>query len=140
MAWGAISFVLFMALAPWIASIFNDDPQVTRVIVLYLWLVPISYGLQGVLTLSNAALNVLNKPYQAAALSVFRMFVLYVPLGYLGSYLFGISGIFGAATVANIVAGIAAYLWLRKILAANTPAPTSSMKGMPIAKPAQVDG
>lgn len=138
MAWGAIMFVLLMILAPMMAGLFNDNPQVISVIVMYLWLVPLSYGLQGVLTLSGAALNVLNKPFHAATLSVVRMLVLYVPLGYAGSYFFGVSGIFGAATIANIITGIAAYLWLKKVLSVD--AANISVKGMPLAKPVQADG
>jgi len=49
-----------------------------------------------------------------------RLFVLYVPLVFAGSALFGLQGIFGAAASANDVAGIAAYLWLRRILAGES--------------------
>ena len=43
---------------------------------------------------------------------VLRMFIVYVPLAYIGTRLMGISGIFLAATAANIIAGAAAYFWL----------------------------
>ena len=44
----------------------TDDPAVIAAIVTYLSLVPISYGFQGVLTLSTSALNVLRKPLTLA--------------------------------------------------------------------------
>ncbi|GAB4442832.1 MAG: MATE family efflux transporter [Anaerolineae bacterium] len=128
MAWGAAMFLLFLPLAGPLAAAFSDDPQVVSAIQIYLWLVPISYGFQGMLTLSNSALNVLRKPLHAAALAVTRMFVLYVPLAYLGSMLFGVPGIFAAATVANIAAGAAAYLWLNRVLASGEMAASPAAK------------
>ena len=104
---------------------------------------PISYGLQGLLTLSNTTLNVLNKPLHAALLSVIRIFILYVPLAYAGSALFGVWGIFAAISVANIIAGIAAYLWLKKVLAnVDTPTPADTPQtpqSFTVPKPAQAD-
>jgi len=142
MLWGTATFVLFLALAWPLANLFSNDPQVSQTIVAYLWLVPISYGLVGMLTLSNTALNVLNKPLHAALLSVIRIFVLYVPLAYAGSYLFGVWGIFAAISVANIIAGILAYLWLKRVLA-NVDAPPqvdTPPAVQPFAvKPAQAD-
>ncbi len=52
----------------------------------------------------------------AGALMALRMFIVYVPLAYLGSRYMGIAGIFLAATAANIIAGGAAYIWLRRVL------------------------
>lgn len=117
MGWGIVVFLALWLMGRPIAAIFNDDPAVIAAIVLYLSIVPISYGAQGVLQLSTVALNILNKPLHAATLMILRMFVLYVPLAYLGSTLFGLPGIFGAATVANFLAGAAAYLLLRRVLA-----------------------
>lgn len=116
-AWGALMAVLLLFFARPIARIFNDDPAVINNIVLYLWIAPLGYGLQGVLRLSNAALNVLNKPLQASLLMLLQMFGLYIPLAYLGSSLFGLTGIFGATAAANIISGAVAYLWLRRVLA-----------------------
>ncbi len=116
MIWGAFVFVLLLALARPLASLFSDDPDVVNVTVLFLTYVPISYGLFGVLMLSNTALNTLNRPLHAGALMVLRMFIVYVPLAYLGSHYMGMAGIFLAATVANVIAGGAAYVWLRRVL------------------------
>lgn len=116
MGWGAVMFIILAISAKGIGGIFNDSPAVIQVVSLYLWTVPISYGLLGVLTLSTAAMNVLNKPLHAAALSVIRLFVLYIPLAILGSKLFDIVGIFGAATVANALAGITGFFWLKRLL------------------------
>ena len=117
MAWGAAMFILLALVARPVASLFNEDPTIIAAISLYLWLVPVSYGLLGSLMLSTIALNILNKPMLAAALSLLRMVILYIPLAYAGSYLFALNGVFGAATLANVVAGIVAYRSLKKVLA-----------------------
>ena len=93
LGWGAAMFVLFLLLGKPMATLFNDDPLVVEAATTYFWLVPFSYSLHGVFMLSSAALNVLNKPVQAAILGVLRMFIIYVPLGIAGSYLFGVAGL-----------------------------------------------
>jgi putative MATE family efflux protein len=117
--WGAILFILLVAFGRSVALIFNDDATVVAALVDYLRIVPLSYGMLGMLMLANATLNALNRPLQSALLTVLRLFVLYIPLALLGSALLGLPGIFGAAAVANGLAGIAAYLWLRRILAGS---------------------
>lgn len=115
--WGAALFVVLAALGRYVALLFNDDATVVATLVDYLRIVPLSYGLLGILMLVNAALNALNRPLQSALLTLLRLFGLYVPLAFAGSALFGLRGIFGAAAVANVLAGVAAYLWLRQTLA-----------------------
>jgi putative MATE family efflux protein len=114
--WGALLFITLVALGRSVALIFNDDAIVVATLVDYLRIVPLSYGLLGVLMLANAALNALNRPLQSALLTVLRLFVLYIPLALVGSALLGLEGIFGAAAVANGLAGITAFFWLRRIL------------------------
>ncbi len=114
--WGAGVFILLALFSRPIAAVFNDNPAVIDTVVIYLWLVPLGYGMQGMLMLSNTALNVMNKPLYSAALTITQMFVLYIPLAYAGSSLLGVRGIFGAAAIANIVAGTLAYFWLRRFL------------------------
>ncbi|MEM7028415.1 MAG: MATE family efflux transporter [Chloroflexota bacterium] len=114
--WGLLMMILLAIFSRPIASIFNSDIQVIENAVLYLWLVPVSYGLQGVLRLVAFALNVLNNPIYATALTLLQMFGLYIPLAYLGSTLVGLNGIFAAASVAHIIAGLIAYQVLRGLL------------------------
>jgi Na+-driven multidrug efflux pump len=120
MFWGALMFIIVVVLGRSVAVLFNDNAIVVATLIDYLRIVPLSYGLLGVLMLVNAALNALNRPLQAALLTVLRLFALYVPLALLGSTLFGLRGIFGAAAVANGLAGIAAFFWLRRILVGDS--------------------
>ena len=52
-------------------------------------------------------------------ITVARILFLYVPLAYLGSWLFGINGIFAAACFANFAVGIGAYIWHQKNFCLN---------------------
>lgn len=107
--WGFGIFLLLFFFARPIAMIFNKDPQVVETIVKYLSIVPLSYGLQGVLLLGNTTLNVLQKPFHAAGLVAIQMFVLYIPLAYLGSYLLQVPGAFIGVAIAYAVAGVGAH-------------------------------
>ena len=66
--------------------------------------------------LSTTTLNVLHKPMHAATLVMIQMFVLYIPLAFLGSKLLGLSGIFWAAAIANVTAGFLSFWWVRRII------------------------
>lgn len=116
LAWGLSLFLLLMIVAMPVASLFTDAPEVIAIIVLYLSIVPLGYGFHGVVQLSNSVLNVLRRPFYAAALSIIQMFVLYIPLAYLGSALFGLTGIFGGAAIAYVVTGTGAYFLLKRIV------------------------
>lgn len=114
--WGVLLIFIFIFLGEITAKLFSKNPVVTETITLYLFIVSLSYGFQSLLMLSGSVLNALNRPIPSAILSITRMIILYIPLAYIGSILFKIPGIFWAASVANIIAGIFAFLWLRKIL------------------------
>jgi len=117
MAWGGAMFAVLFVCAQPIARIFNSNPEVISRIVLYLRVVSIAYGLQGVMILTVAAMNVLHRPFHAAGVSIMQMFILYIPLALLCSHLFGLIGVFIALAIAYGVAGISAHYILKKIIA-----------------------
>ena len=103
MAWQMLVYVLLAISAPFIASIFSDDPQVIAGIKLFIWIMPLGYGLQGIIILSNSSLNALHRPLPALYLSIARFFIFYVPLAYVGSLHFGLLGFFGGAVFGNFL-------------------------------------
>jgi putative MATE family efflux protein len=115
--WQLGIFLLVWLASPYVAAIFSDDPKVLTIIMLFLSIVPLGYGLQGIVILSNSSLNALHKPMAALALSIVRLFVFFVPLSWLGSYLFGLSGMFWAGVLANFFTAGVAYLGVKRVLA-----------------------
>ncbi|MBR9690586.1 MATE family efflux transporter [Candidatus Woesearchaeota archaeon] len=116
MMWGAFLFVLLFFTGRFIGAIFNDNLLVVDITTWYMLIIPFSFGFQGIFYLVTTVLNVLQKPMQAAALIVFQLFGLYIPLSYLGSFLYGGIGIFAGMSIAMIISGIASRLALTKII------------------------
>lgn len=114
--WGIGMWILLAAAARPIASLFTNDASVIAVTVIYLRIVPIAYCLQGVFLLALSTLNVLHRPFHAAALGIGQMFVLCVPLTFAAARLFGLGGGFSAIAVSYGAAGIISYWILNKIL------------------------
>ena len=114
--WGFVAAVVLALTAKPVASLLNTDSEVISIVTLFLWIIPVSYGLFGVMMITNSSLNVLHRPLHATAIAFIQMFVIFIPLAFLGSELYGIKGIFGASTLSKVVAGIGAYYWLKRAL------------------------
>ena len=115
---GVLKFVLIWQLAVYlvlvlsaglIAAAFGDDLEVQRLIVLFIYIMPLGYGLQGVIILSNSSFNALHKPLHALGLSVARLFVFFVPISYLCGHFWGIEGLFAGGVLANLITAAIAY-------------------------------
>ncbi len=117
--WGGVVAIALGIGGSWVVSVFDKDPEVVEVAAQYLLIVPISYGAAGIILISNVTFNALGKPLHSMAIAITRMLFLYVPLAYLGSWLFGINGIFAAACFANLAVGIGAYFWYQKTFSLN---------------------
>ena len=95
-------------------ALFSDNPEVTDVTRLFLWIAPIGYGAYGIVMVVNAAFNGLGNPMPGVVISVTRIVALYLPLAIIGKALFGIVGIFAAYTLANIASGVLGYFWAKR--------------------------
>jgi putative MATE family efflux protein len=104
-SWGLLGVVALALTAGPIARLFSAEPEVIRNIAMYLWIVPVGYGMQGVGRLAIASFNASNRPLYAVALALANMFVFCIPLAYGGSMIFGLKGLFGGMALANIVGG-----------------------------------
>ena len=113
-AWFVIAALLALA-GGFVPTLFSQNPAVTDVTRLFLWIAPISYGAYGVVMVVNAAFNGLGKPMPAVYISVIRMTVLYLPLAVVGRHFYGIAGIFGAYALANLLTGVLSYVWAKRV-------------------------
>ena len=114
--WQLGIFVVMWLLSPFIAAAFTQDPEVAKLIQLFLLIVPLGYGLQGIVILTNSSFNAMHKPMSALILSVIRLFVFLVPISLLGSLLYDIEGIFWGSVVANLLMGTLSFFWFKRQL------------------------
>lgn len=122
MLWQAGVYLFLLLIAGFIALAFGkDDPEVMDVIKLFIYTLPLSYGLQGIIILSNSSFNALHKPMSALLLSIIRLFVFYLPCAYLGSKFYGLTGLFVGAAIGNVFTAIIAYSWFTRTLPKSQP-------------------
>ena len=107
----ALAVPLWFA-AGWIAARFTDDPAVAASAALYLRIMPFGFGAVGVIAVVSAALNGLERPLAAVAVSLARTFAIGVPLAWLGGWLGGEAGLLGGILAANIIVGVGAALFV----------------------------
>ncbi|SKA61482.1 MATE family efflux transporter [Enterovibrio nigricans] len=104
--------MIFIAMVPLslpIASMFSQETVVQNKLWHYLIVVPASYGMQGVMMMLVSALNAMKKPVTAFVMNLMRLFILLLPMAWLGSLFDGTEGMFIGIAVANTIAGIIAY-------------------------------
>jgi Na+-driven multidrug efflux pump len=75
---------------------------------------PLGYGLQGVIILTNSSFNALHKPMVALMLSAVRLFICYVPLAYFGSVYYGLEGFFIGGFLGNLIMAMISYRLFNK--------------------------
>ncbi len=105
---GFVSFLLLFIFSRELATIFTDNEEIISIISLYLRIVPVVYGFQGIVMLTTTTLNVMNLPFHGAALMICGSFFLVIPMSFLGKLYFGLKGIFVAITVGNAILGFIA--------------------------------
>jgi len=115
LAWGVACMLVIFAAARPIAHLFSRDAAVVDNMVLYLHILPIGYGLMGVMILVGFGMNGINQPVRWAAMNAVRMLGLILPMALLGGWLFGLGGIFAGIAAGNIAAGLLGWAWLRRL-------------------------
>ncbi len=111
-----LMYALVALLAPYIANVFSDEAEVVRILIIFLYIVPLGYGLQGITILTNSTFNAMHMPMAALWLNVLRLFVFLVPICYLASVGFGMIGIFWGSVLANLGVALIALVWCKRIL------------------------
>jgi Na+-driven multidrug efflux pump len=110
--WGGLVLLLLLFFGQFIASVFTKDVQVIAIARQYFYIIGASYGFQGLVMLSTASYNGLNKPYPSIVFIAIRTLGLFVPLAWLGSELLGLQGVMWAGCIANVTVGFASYNFL----------------------------
>lgn len=114
--WQLFVFGLMWLLSPAIAALFAKEQEVSQLIILFLSIVPLGYGLQGIIILTNSSFNAMHLPMDALWLSILRLFAFYIPLAYLGSRWFGLVGLFWGCVCANLLMAGLSFAWFRRAI------------------------
>jgi Na+-driven multidrug efflux pump len=115
LGWGTLQAILLFACARPIANIFNRDPNVLPYIVLYLQIIPISYGILSITYIASSTFNAIGHPLPGIFLMVVRLLVLHIPLAILGKKWGGYTGFLIAYHVAAVFTSVWSYSWIRQI-------------------------
>ena len=110
--WQLTIYVLLAVGAGLLVPLFTEDPEVGRWLVLWMLIVPLGFGFQATTFLSSSSFNALHLPYRAMRISIVRLFVLYLPLGWLGNHLFDLKGLFIGLVIANALTALFAWFWM----------------------------
>lgn len=121
LVWGGLLFVAFLLFGKAVTGYFDDNPQVVETASLYLWTLSISLGLRSIHQITWTTLNVLGRPYDALFLEALLAFGLWLPLAFLGARLADIGGLFCGLSLANIIAGITAFIWVTRVTKGSGP-------------------
>jgi len=106
-----IALVLFILARP-IAGLFTESETVIRTTVIYLRIVPVAYGFQGILKIGATILNVLNQPFRSSFLTLSQTFIFYIPMALVLKNFFDIRGIFLALAISYITTGIISHFFV----------------------------
>lgn len=116
LVWQLGIFVVLWGLSDFIAAAFANEHAVSHWIQVFLTILPLGYGMQGVIILTNSSLNAIHRPMSALILSVLRLFVFYVPVSYTASLFFGLKGLFWGCVIANIMMASISFIYFKRAL------------------------
>jgi putative MATE family efflux protein len=91
---------------------FNSNPEVVYTAGLYLLVVPVGFMGLGITMVVGASFTGMGNPKPSMLMSLLRLSVVYLPLAYIGSILFGPVGIFGANALANLSVALGAGVFI----------------------------
>ncbi|MBQ1783348.1 MAG: MATE family efflux transporter [Gammaproteobacteria bacterium] len=113
--WQALVYLLLALVSPLIAQAFASSSDGQALVQQVLLILPLCYGAQGVIILSNSTLNALQRPATALLASVARFFLLVIPGAWLGSHWFGLTGLFAGMVVGTLLMALLSWQICRRL-------------------------
>ncbi len=109
--WSAFVAVVLGVFAKFFAGLFSDEIGVQHYTVLYFLIVPFTYPFSNIVNGWASAFNAMGKPQYSAGLLFLKLIVLLIPALYLGHMILGVTGVFWAIALINILTGVAAQIF-----------------------------
>jgi putative MATE family efflux protein len=114
LGFGLVLAIVMSLLAEPLAGLFTDSETIRTVAVEYIRIVSWSWGAYGIVMSVNASFNGSGRPLPSVFISSTRVIFIFLPLAFAGRWLFGLNGIFAASTIANLIVGLIAFMWLKR--------------------------
>ncbi len=116
--WSSVAvYIVLLVSCRTIGNVYSEDPKVVKALVFYLRSVPLFYGAYGIIQIVISVLNAINKPFQAALISVSLMFLVYIPLATVTKSIWGYHGIFLSLAISYVIVAIVSYFWIKSMIA-----------------------
>lgn len=112
--WGILLAIVLGTYSNILPKFFQNNPMVILTAGLYFRIVPISYFAMGITFLAHSFFNATGQTKLAYFTGTARL-ILFVIFALIGESLFGISGIFGALLLANLLVGCGTYFYTQDI-------------------------
>ncbi len=110
--WSSVAvYIVLLVSCRTIGNVYSEDPKVVEALVFYLRSVPLFYGAYGIIQIVISVLNAINKPFQAAFISVSLMFLVYIPLATVTKSIWGYHGIFLSLAISYVIVAIVSYFF-----------------------------
>ena len=114
LGFGLALAIVTSLMTPMLASLFTDSVSIQAVATHYIWIVSWSWGAYGIVMAVNASFNGSGRPLPSVMISSARVIFIFLPLAFIGRWLFGLNGLFAASTAANLLVGLLAFMWLKR--------------------------
>ena len=124
--WQLVLGLIMAAAAPWVALVLAGTPEVRDDLAMLIRFLLPSYAALGVCMIVVSAGNALGWPLRAMLMSGARLFLFYLPCLGLGAWLGGLAGLAVGAALGNLLAGLAAWRVLRRILESPRRRPSTA--------------
>lgn len=118
----ALVWPVLVLSADLVADIFNVPPDGTSLIRIFAWVATPLFAFNGILFISNAAFNNLDKPNWSAIINWARNTLGIVPFAIIGAQFYGAEGIVVGTALGGVIFGIIAFVLTRRLVDQIDPA------------------
>lgn len=112
-------YVILFVCSEQLALLFTNNKEITKIIMLYLRLIPSIYFFTGLTMVTISILNAVESAKFASAINVIRFGLFTIPLVAIGQFYYHIEGIMFGIILANIFTGILALTLFNKLFKAK---------------------
>ena len=110
--------ILAVIFASQITRIFTTDPEVTRLVISYIWTVSLSYGFLAATMVEANAFQAIGRSWPGFWIFFLKFLVISVPIAYITTQLYHlpIMAIWIAIILGNIIPSVVGYFWINRAM------------------------